>query len=70
MVAYGKGGVLESVISSETGYFFNNQTVKSLKEALVLLDKRGYNQKKCLENAKRFSKENFIKNFQNLISSI
>lgn len=70
VIAYGKGGVLETVVEGETGYFFAQQSSESLKEALQKLDKKGYNEKKCKEQAVKFSKEVFIKNFQKVVNSL
>lgn len=70
VVAFKKGGVLETVIEGETGYFFENQTVEDLIAALAGLYKRGYNQKRCLLQASAFSKNRFIQNFQKLVNSI
>ncbi|KKS14044.1 hypothetical protein A2617_04125 [Candidatus Daviesbacteria bacterium RIFOXYD1_FULL_41_10] len=70
VIAFGKGGALETVIDGCTGYFFYEQTVESLCDALEKLYKKGYNQKRCKENAKRFSKERFYNEFQNLILNL
>lgn len=67
VVAFKKGGALENVIDGETGQFFASQTVESLSESLVVLDKRGYNKNRCREQARRFSKENFEKQFKNQV---
>ncbi len=70
VIAYKKGGVLETVIKGETGYLFDEQSVSSLTRALFDLDKRGYNQKKCQMQAQKFSKEQFKENFQKLLTSL
>lgn len=70
IIAFGQGGALETVINGETGYLFPEQTTNSLIDSLQLLDKKGYNRKKSLEQAASFSKEKFIKNFQELIRSL
>ncbi|MES1956044.1 glycosyltransferase [Salinisphaera hydrothermalis] len=38
VIAYGKGGVTESVIDGETGLFFHDQSVPALEEALQRFD--------------------------------
>lgn len=70
VIAYKKGGVLETVLDKETGYLFSQQTIEDLTGALVDLDKRGYNQMKCRWQAGRFSKDNFTEHFHNLVSAI
>ena len=34
VICYGKGGVLDTVIDGETGVYFKEQTVESLKKAI------------------------------------
>ncbi|MFH0937024.1 MAG: glycosyltransferase [Candidatus Daviesbacteria bacterium] len=70
VVAFKKGGALETVVEHETGYFFEEQTVESLIEALQNLDKRGYNQKRCLLQAQQFPKKKFMREFRNFIQSL
>ena len=70
VIAYKKGGSLETVIHGVTGYFFELPTVESLIGALALLDKYGYNQKRCQSQARKFSKERFMREFRTLVSSI
>lgn len=68
VIAFGKGGALETVLPGETGYLFEEQTIESLAEALKLLEKNGYNQERCLTRIKQFSKEKFMKEFQKLVN--
>ena len=67
VVAYAGGGVLETVIPGETGLFFRKQEVESIKEGMIKLDSIKINPEKCKENARHFSKENFIKNFREAV---
>lgn len=69
VVAFKKGGVLETVIEDETGVFFDTQSVDSLTSALVKLDKEGYNEKRCRDQARLFSKDRFIRQFSIMINS-
>lgn len=68
VIAFKKGGALETVLPRETGYLFEEQTVESLIEALKLLEENGYNQERCLRQANQFSKEKFMREFQKLIN--
>lgn len=70
VLAFGKGGALETVLAGQTGYLFENQTVESLISALEALDKKGYNQERCLKQAKQFSKERFMRQFRSLVTSL
>lgn len=67
VIAYKRGGNLETVIEGMTGYFFEQLTEVSLVAALDKLEKYGYNIDSCLANARRFSKEEFIKRFNQMI---
>lgn len=70
VVAFRSGGALETVIEEETGIFFDNPTVESLSDAILKLDKLKIDPQKCKMNARRFSKEAFIKNFRQAIASL
>jgi len=69
VVAYKAGGALDTVVEGKTGEFFDKQTVKSLISAVRRLDKKSYKKSELFDNASRFSKENFKKNFVELIES-
>jgi len=65
VIAFGKGGALESVIGlpreRPTGVFFRSQTPESLLEAVDRFEyhSRSFDPKFCRENAERFSAEVF-----------
>jgi glycosyltransferase involved in cell wall biosynthesis len=67
VIAYGKGGALETVKSGVTGVHFNNQTVPSLKKAIVDFEKIEFNQKDILNHAKYFSKDRFKEEIKNQV---
>lgn len=69
VVAFKKGGNLETVIDAQTGYLFEQQSEDSLIKALRQLEKNGYNKDACLANARHFSKEQFVSNFTKSINS-
>jgi glycosyltransferase involved in cell wall biosynthesis len=69
VIALKKGGALETVIEGETGHFFDDLTIESLIGALDALYKRGYNQKRCKESVRQFSREKFQKHFRSLVES-
>lgn len=66
VIAYGKGGALETVIKDETGIFFDEQTVNSLKDAVERFEhrKEPWNPQNIRKNAERFSEARFQKEFQ------
>lgn len=71
IIAFGKGGALETVVNEKTGVFFEEQSVGSLVKAIEefeKLDKENtFNPKKIREHAEKFSAENFRKNLSEQI---
>lgn len=63
VIAFGKGGALETVIEGETGTFFEEQTVDSLCDAILRLETMNFSKERIRENALRFSRDEFDKNF-------
>ncbi|PIR79685.1 MAG: glycosyltransferase family 4 protein [Candidatus Levybacteria bacterium CG10_big_fil_rev_8_21_14_0_10_35_13] len=59
VVAFRGGGALDIVKEGVTGEFFNEQSVKSLKNVLEKFDHKLYNEKSCSENSQNFSFEHF-----------
>lgn len=59
VIAFGKGGVLETVVEGETGIFFKEQTVKSLKEAVVNFNRYRFDKFKIRKHAEKFDEEIF-----------
>lgn len=70
VVAYGAGGVLETVLDGVTAVLFNSQTVDALTSALIQLDKQGYNESTCQSQARKFSKSQFMDMLQAYINSL
>lgn len=68
VIAFRKGGVLESVIEEETGVFFEQHAPASLKNAIDKFYKMSFNKKKIRDNALRFSREKFIQRVTDFIS--
>ncbi|MDO8452553.1 MAG: glycosyltransferase [bacterium] len=67
IIAYKKGGALETVVENKTGVFFDKQTPESLTEAINKFETMSFNPSDCIKNAKRFSFEKFKKEFDTLI---
>lgn len=77
VIAYGKGGPLETVrgygkAAKPTGIFFYKQKVQDLMDAVISFEKTAENlsAKNCRENAERFAIPVFRKNFQNFVESV
>lgn len=68
VIAFGRGGALETVVEGQTGIFFQEQSVDSLVEAIkrFITVEADFSPKVIAANAKRFGKERFemeIKDF-------
>lgn len=68
VVAYRRGGAIETVIEGKTGIFFTSSTRQSLTRAVERYDKIKYNLRKDtakfgIINIDKFSKEKFIEKF-------
>jgi glycosyltransferase involved in cell wall biosynthesis len=66
VIAFGKGGAVDTVVNKKTGLLFDRQTPKSLIDAVKKFEKSKFNAKLIKTNAKRFSKERFKKEFVDL----
>ena len=71
VLAYGKGGVTETVIPGVTGEFFYKPTVDSMEQGLakLLINERKYKVTKMRKQAENFSKENFIREIKEKIKA-
>jgi glycosyltransferase involved in cell wall biosynthesis len=69
VIAYGKGGALETVIANQTGVFFSEQTPESLIEALQKFDRMhsSFHISELVRNSHKFQKETFISRFEQLV---
>ena len=67
VIAYNKGGAKETVIPNLSGEFFNEQTVKSLKDAILDFDHTKYDPIKIRDYAKKFNKDRFKKEILDFI---
>ena len=69
VIAYEKGGLLETVIDGKTGIFFNEPTVDSLKRAirLFLAKENSFHPPTIRRHAERFSKARFQQEIVKLI---
>lgn len=69
VIAYGKGGVLETVINQKTGIFFEEQTIESLIEAVESFEiiQNNFDSADIRKNAEHFSPDSFNSKMINLI---
>jgi len=67
VIAYGKGGAVETVIHDKTGLQFKKQSVKGLREALDKFKNMTFNKKLIRANAMKYSRETFKENISSYI---
>jgi glycosyltransferase involved in cell wall biosynthesis len=70
VIAFGNGGAVELVINNKTGILFDYQTTESLVDAIREFEKKEFEPEFCRKNAKRFSFDNFRKNFMFVIDKL
>jgi len=72
VIAYRKGGVLETVVENKTGIFFQEQTEESLIEAVKLFEKKedNFDPRIIRKHAEKFSVENFKKKFLEFLNNV
>ena len=70
VLAYGKGGVLESVVDQKTGLFFNRQQVDSLTECVQRFERSAdqFDPVAIHQHAQRFSRETFRQEFDRYVT--
>jgi glycosyltransferase involved in cell wall biosynthesis len=67
VIAYGKGGSLETVVSGKTGIFFEEQTVASLREAIEKFEQIEFDPESLKCNAERFNEDRFKREFKQFV---
>ncbi len=69
VIAYGKGGVTETVVNHKTGLFFPEQTTESLMEIVREFESGGvsFDAEIIRQNAERFSPERFQQQFSRFV---
>lgn len=68
VIAYGDGGVVETVKPGETGVFFEAQTVESLGRALEIFESTPFNAHAIRTHAMRFSTDRFEKEITSFVA--
>lgn len=59
VIAFGKGGTLETIIDRKTGLFYHEQTVESLVNAVLEFETLSINPQDCRDQAIQFSQAHF-----------
>ncbi len=68
VIAYGKGGALETVVADKTGVFFEQQTVVSLIKAIKKFESTQFNKEEIREHAMKFDEEIFKEKIERFIN--
>lgn len=67
VIAYGKGGAIETVIDDSTGIHFKKQTKESIIKAVKTAENTNFDSKKIRSYALKFDTKNFKKNIKDFI---
>jgi glycosyltransferase involved in cell wall biosynthesis len=71
VIAFGRGGVTETVCGLDcklpTGVFFDQQTSKSIREAIGIFEGQKIDSANCRTNAERFSTQTFVNRFHSFV---
>jgi glycosyltransferase involved in cell wall biosynthesis len=67
VIAFKAGGALDTVKENVSGVFFNNQSVESLKDAMLDFERRRFSQDRIIAQAQLFSKDKFKKDLSEII---
>ena len=67
VIAYGRGGSLETVVEGTTGLFFYEQSVPALSAAIQDFDSAKFDPHKIREHAERFGKARFREEFREFV---
>lgn len=70
VIAYGKGGVLESVVPNKTGLFFFDQDPKSLIKVLETFDQYKFISDNCYTQARKFDINVFKSKLKTIINNV
>ena len=68
VIAFGQGAALEIVMGEKTGLFFDAQTIPSLLKTLEKFDGMEFDSTKLRENAERFNKARFQREFKEFVT--
>jgi glycosyltransferase involved in cell wall biosynthesis len=70
VIAYGAGGVRDSVLDGRTGVLYDDQAVDGLCEGILKFESMTFDEREMRANAARFSPEQFALGFGRLLESL
>lgn len=68
VIAFGKGGALETVVEGKTGVFFKNQTKEDLISSVEKFQEMSFDKQEIRNHALQFDEEVFKKRIENFIN--
>ena len=68
VIAFGKGGALDTVIDKKTGILFKEQNVESLENAIMEFEKMKFDKREIREHAEKFSEKRFRDEIMKFVS--
>ncbi len=68
VIAFGKGGALETIVDGVTGICFQEQTVDSLANAIERFETISFDTHRIRQHAEQFSKHRFIERMHKLVN--
>ena len=69
VIAFGKGGALDTIGENQTGIFFHEQTSQALKEAIDRFEAMQFNRDAIIKHAEKFSAEKFREKILDIIKN-
>ncbi len=69
VIAYGKGGALETIVEGRTGLTFADQSVDGLVDAIERFEQLSFDSASIRRHAERFSKERFTASLRGIVSA-
>lgn len=67
VIAYGKGGVLETVVEGKTGLFFEEQNVGALKDAVIKFNSMNFDKNEIRNHAEKFDESVFKEKIEKFV---
>lgn len=70
IIAYAKGGVLETVIDGKSGVFFHDQNWASLAYAILRFQDMSFDPEAIRDHVRKFDQQNFVNSIKEFIASV
>lgn len=70
VIAFKKGGALDTVAVGKTGVFFNHQDSESLEKSVLDFQKMEFKRNEIIKNSRKFAKTKFQKEFLDLAEKV